>query len=53
MIYRGTYKGLKVESSLPLDSIIFQSEEEPEKPTPAEEKQEETKTVSKRAPRKR
>lgn len=46
------YKGIKVESSLPLDSIIFQ-EEKPEKPTPAEEKQEESKTVKKKAPRKR
>ena len=41
------YKGIKVESSLPLDSIIFH-EEEPEKPTPAEEKQEESKTATKR-----
>ena len=46
------YKGIKVESSLPLDSIIFQ-EEKPEKPTPAEKKQEETKTAPRRTPRKR
>lgn len=46
------YKGIKVESSLPLDSIIFH-EEEPDEPTPAEEKQEESKTVTKKAPRKR
>ena len=39
------YKGIKVESSLPLDSIIFH-DEEPEKPTPADEKQEESKTAT-------
>ena len=43
------YHGIEVESSLPLDSIIFRSDE----PTPAEEKQEESKTVTKKAPRKR
>lgn len=46
------YKGIKVESSLPLDSIIFH-EEEPDEPTPAEEKQEEIKTAPRRTPRKR
>lgn len=38
------YKGIKVESSLPLDSIIFH-EEEPDEPTPD---QEETKEKPKR-----
>lgn len=46
------YKGIKVESSLPLDSIIFH-EEEPEKPTPAIQEEEKTKATPKRTPRKR
>ena len=46
------YKGIKVESSLPLDSIIFH-EEEPEKPTPAIRTEEKPKATPKRTPRKR
>lgn len=46
------YKGIKVESSLPLDSIIFH-EEEPEKPTPAIQEEEKPKATPKRTPRKR
>lgn len=54
MIYKGIYKGIKVESSLPLDSIIFHDhEEEPEKPTPAIPEEEKPKATPKRAPRKR
>ena len=47
------YKGIKVESSLPLDSIIFHHEEEPEKPTPAIQEEEKPKATPKRTPRKR
>lgn len=46
------YKGIKVESSLPLDSIIFH-EEEPEKPTPAIQEEKKPKATPKRTPRKR
>lgn len=46
------YKGIKVESSLPLDSIIFH-EEELEKPTPAIQEEEKPKATPKRTPRKR
>lgn len=42
------YKGIKVESSLPLDSIIFH-EEEPEKPTdPADTEVKQTKQTDAR-----
>lgn len=43
------YKGIKVESSLPLDSIIFH-EEEPEKPTPAIQEEEKPKATPKEHP---
>lgn len=46
------YKGIKVESSLPLDSTIFH-EEEPDKPTPAIPEEEKPKATPKRTPRKR
>ena len=46
------YKGIKVESSLPLDFIIFH-EEEPDEPTPAIQEEEKPKATPKRTPRKR
>lgn len=50
-----TYQGTVVESSLPLDSIIFQREEKPEKPTDPETDKEtsKTKTVKQASARKR
>lgn len=48
-----TYQGTVVESSLPLDSIIFQREEKPEKPTDPETDKEISKTVKQTSARKR
>lgn len=46
---KAIYRGTVVESSLPLDSTVFQQEKKPEKPTtPAKEKARRTGTAKKR-----